>query len=320
MISDVPGPVLLRRFFESDYEPLRLRGRSDNTRRLYRTTFNNFERYLQRAPLVADLTDDTVTRFLDWFRRLGKGRSPCSVNKERNNLLAIWRFACRRVGPDKSPLRSEWPNVEPDIEPQDDPVAWLRHELAALFLAISKLAGRVGRIDASLWWLAVHSVIWDSGERISATLKLTWSDVDLKNGWVRFRAATRKGGRKGRTHKLHIDTIVVLRALRFAGRCGPDDLVFVWPHSATHLWYHYTKILAAAGLPTDRKSKFHRMRRSVASWAAAAGLNAMELLGHSGPKITAKYIDPRIAQKTQASDVLFRPGKNEGELLDRSGM
>lgn len=307
--------MLLRDFFDRDYEPLRLRGKSFNTRRLYRTTFNNFERYLARPPVVADLTDEMVTRFLDWFRRRGKkGRAAGSVNKERNNLLAVWRFACRRRDGEGQLLRVDWPNVEADIEPEDDPLAWLQHELAALFSTISKLPGVVGEVDASLWWLALHAVIWDSGERISATVQLTWSDVDLKNGWVRFRADTRKGKRKGNTHKLHADSIVALAALKAAEPHGPKDLVFVWPFCWTYLWEKYAEVLEAAGLPSDRKSKFHRMRKSFASWAAAAGLNATELLGHSGPKITKAYLDPRVVNPEQASDHLFRlipPTTNE---------
>jgi integrase len=242
------------------------------------------------------------------------------VNKERNNLLAVWRFACRRKGADGLLLRTEWPNVESDIEPEDDPVAWLQHELAALFQKLSGLAGYVGVIPASLWWLALHSVIWDSGERISATMLLTWGDIDLDQGWIRFRATTRKGKRRGKTHKLHADTIIVLSTLKAAKFALPDNPVFPWPYCTNYLWFQYKRILQAAGLPSDRKCKFHRMRRSVASWAEAAGLSAMNLLGHSRPQITRQYIDPRIVKSAQASDVLFRPGKNEGELLDRSGM
>lgn len=298
--------MLLREFFDSDYEPLRLRGKSTNTRRLYRTTFNNFERYLKRPPVVTDLTDETVCRFLDWFRRLGKGRAAGSVNKERNNLLAVWRWACRRRDANGNFLRVEWPNVQADVEPKDDPIAWMEDELKVLLTTISRLAGFVGGVAASLWWLALHALLWDSGERISATLMLRWSDIDLKNGWARFRAITRKGKREGRTHRLGQDSIVVLRELKTVTRAKADDLVLVWPFCWTYLWDHYKRILITAGLPTDRKSKFHRMRKSVASWAAAAGLDPTKLLGHSGPKITARYLDPRIVKPEQASDHLFR--------------
>lgn len=323
MILAVPGAsefgsqMLLRTFYKNDFEPLKLRGRSPRTKQLYGITFNNFEQFLCRAAALTDLTDETVSRYLSWFRGKGGGRSPCTVNKERNNLLAIWRFGCRRRGPDGELLIREWPNVEPDVEPVDDPVAWLQDDLAKLFQALAALTGMVANIAASAWWLALHSVIWDTGERITAVMKLKWADVDLVDGWVQFRAATRKSGKKAMTHQLHQDTVELLKRL---GGHNPEDLVFPWPYNQNYIWRRYGDILTKAGLPADRKSKFHRMRRSVASWVEAAGVSATELLGHSRRKVTEKYIDKRIVRAKQASEILFRPGKNEGELLDRSGM
>ena len=40
----------------------------------------------------------------------------------------------------------------------------------------------------------------------------------------------------------------------------------------------------------------------------AAGGNASNLLGHSGRRVTEKYLDPRVVTPPQASDMLFRPG------------
>ena len=294
----------LRTLYAQDFEPLRLRGRSRDTKRLYQTTLNNFERFLERPPVADDLTDETVSRYLSWF--LDRGRSPYTVNKERSNLLALWRFLCRRRGADGQPIVADWPNVEPEIEPVDDPVAWLDHELATLFNALLAVPGMIGKLPACLWWFALHCILWDTGERIRATLRLRWADVDLANGFVTVRALTRKGRRRGMTYKLHPQSIEALKALR-PPWASDDDAVFPWPYSLTYVWNRYKKILARAGLPTDRKSKFHRMRKSFASWSEVAGLNATELLGHSGRKVTLRYLDPRIVQQKHAADVLFRP-------------
>lgn len=290
----------LRTFFAQEFQPLRLRGRASNTLRLYLTTLNNFDLYLSRPALLSDLTDDTVCRFLSWFR--GRGRSPYSANKERSNLLAVWRFACRRR------RVVDWPNVDPDAEPVDDPLAWTESELSALFAALASQPGTIGGIPAADWWQALHAVLWDTGERIGAVLLIQWQHVDLRRGYVAVPAANRKGGRKGRTYRLHAETVAMLRRMRTAAVA----LVFPWPWSATYLWNRYAKILHAAGLPSDRKSKFHRMRRSVASWFEAAGHNSTEFLGHSSRKVTRAYLDPRIVHATHAADVLFRPTATPG--------
>ena len=59
--------------------------------------------------------------------------------------------------------------------------------------------------------------------------------------------------------------------------------------------------------PATRRDKFHKIRRTVASYFKKAGGDATELLGHSGPEVTKAYIDKTIVGKVHASDLLFRP-------------
>lgn len=61
--------LLLRTFYRDFYEPLALRSRRVNTKRLYQNTLNSFERFLCRAPRLSDLTDATVSRFASYRRR-----------------------------------------------------------------------------------------------------------------------------------------------------------------------------------------------------------------------------------------------------------
>lgn len=300
---------LLRVFFYSTFEPLRLRRRAPDTKRLYVITLNNFERFLERPATLDDLNDETAARFLSWFAKQPGGRSPYTANKERANLTAIWRFACRRCGADGLPLVRNWPNVEAEIEPRNDPMAWLAHEISSLFRVLRSLAGRVGSVPAGHWWTTLHLVLWDSGERIGAVMRLEWQHVDLTGRWLVVPAQVRKGGRIGKTYRLHPQTVAALRSIRPVD-CRPEDKVFAWPFSMTYLWNRYGKILAKAGLPNDAKSKFHRMRRSFASHAEALGMDATELLGHSARKVTKRYLDPRIVQGQNPVDVLFRPDES----------
>ena len=284
----------LGEFYQSYYEPLRLRSRADNTRRLYECSIRTFTRFLGRTPRLADLTDDQVNRYLDWFRKLP--RAPASVNKERNNLLAIWRFAARKRFVD------EWPDVDPDVEPKRIPQAWTNSQIFQLFAAIDQEPGHVAAIPAHLWWRALHLVGWDTGERIGALIRIEWHDVDLTGGWVLCRAESRKGRREDKIYKLATDTIAALQQIR-----RPFRHVFEWPYHPSYLWHKYACILRRAKLPHDRRSKFHRLRRSVASHYEARGGDATVLLGHSRRSVTERYLDPRICQREHAADLLFRP-------------
>lgn len=286
--------VLLVDFYRLHYEPLKLRSRSDNTRRLYATSLRSFGKFLARLPTLADLTDDCVNRYLAWFRRLP--RAPASVNKERSNLLAIWRFAARKRYVDL------WPDVEAEVEPDRVPQAWTDQQMFRLFAACGQETGVIASIPAGDWWRALHLVAWDSGERIGAVMGVRWPDVDLVGRWVLCRAETRKGKRADKLYRLAEDTATALRAIR-----RPFERVFEWPYHRSYLWYKYAAILRRAGLPADRRSKFHRLRRTVASNFEAAGGDATALLGHSRRSITERYLDPRICQKQQAADLLYRP-------------
>ncbi len=163
-----------------------------------------------------------------------------------------------------------------------------------------KLSG-VGNQRANSWWTALLLVCFDSGERISAVMALTWDRVDLRTRWVRFRAEERKGGVEDSPVRLSRDAAAALRKL-------PHNSaeVFPWPRSKTYLWHQYGRLLKEAGLPSDAKSKFHRIRRTVASYAEAAGGNATAMLRHSKREVTEAYLDPRIVKKQQPADVLFR--------------
>jgi site-specific recombinase XerD len=95
------------------YEPLALRSRRPNTRRLYRTTLRFFERFLERPATLADLTDDTVSAFAAW--RLGHGLAKGSVNKDLFNLLALWRWL------HKKGYIANWPDVELEVPSKRSP-------------------------------------------------------------------------------------------------------------------------------------------------------------------------------------------------------
>lgn len=201
-----------------------------------------------------------------------------------------------------------WPEVELEREPQRTPVAWTAAELSTLVATTKNLQGPVRFNDTSLptinrcdWWTALILTAFDSGERITALLGVEWSDVDLDAGWILFRAEHRKGGRADNCLDVADDTIEALRRIQ-----RPAGKVFPWDRG--DLWMHFGAILEQAGLPYDRKRKFHCIRKSTASHLAAAGGDPGQMLTHSCAKVTQAYLDPRITgQRESIKRISWRP-------------
>ncbi|MBC7816268.1 MAG: tyrosine-type recombinase/integrase, partial [Planctomycetaceae bacterium] len=280
------------------YERERLPFGSDSTKRQLRINIERLGTFLGRSPMSSDLTNDIVLEGMVKMRE--SGLSPRTANKFRDNLLAVWRFLHQRR------IVENLPDVKPVNEPERDPIAWSREELAKLWAACESQRGLIGEVSARLWWRTLHAVAWNTGERISALLGVSRIDVDVERGWIVVRAEHRKGKRADQTSKLHPDTCKLLKDLLSASSA---PLVFPWPHRHEYLWPCYGRLLEKAGLPSDRQHKFHCLRKSAASWFEAAGGNAQQLLGHADARVTQKYLDPRIVRTTHASELLFQPGQ-----------
>ena len=266
---------------------------ASDTLRLHELGVEQFSRTLGRPARVDDFTDRNLARHAS--RRLADGRSRATIAPEQSKLLALWRYACRRG------YCREWPTIGPIKIPDRVPLAWMRDEIAKLFAACETMAP-VGGVPGPDWWEAILSVMWDSGERITATLGIEWWGVDLERLTILVPAEVRKGQTTDRLYPIASDTAARLALL------PRDRSPFHWPYCEATLYNRYEKLLERAGLPTDRRSKFHRVRRSTASHYEAAGGNATELLGHTSRKVTRLYLDPRIVRTPSAVDLLFRPG------------
>lgn len=279
----------LSQFFECVYLPIRLRGRSPRTVTLYRASISAFSEYLKRPALLDDLEDSQVCRYL---LSLESGRSPYTVAKERSQLLAIWNCAAKRRYVDR------FPDVPSAPLPRRIPTAWTEEELARLFAACAKERGVYCGVDAGDWWLSLHSILWDTGERIGALVQTEWTDV--RSDWLVIRAEARKGRRADAAYKLSRASVELLTKIRHPNR----KLVWPWPYCHTYLWHVYGLILSAAHLPRDRNRKFHCVRKSVASHLKRLGHDPQLVLGHADPRTTAAYLDPRIVQPKQPCEIL----------------
>jgi integrase len=279
--------MLLKSLLSDHYAPIN--GISDRTIRLYGFTIGSFEKHLGRPAETTDLNEVEVARFL---LARAKARCPATASKDRAQLHALWEFAARRS------IVGEFPLIRRIVVPERIPEAWTSDELSRLLAAASATNGFVAGVPAGLFWTALLMVLYETGERIGATLQVRWDDV--RNGMIVFRAETRKAGRRDTCRALSEQCQEALCAIQ----SGNSDLVFQWDRSYGYLWNIMGKICKRAGLPENRRSKFHRIRKTTASYYQAAGGSAQSLLDHSSPAVTRRYLDPRIVAPKPAFDLL----------------
>lgn len=273
------------------YARKRLKLASPNTLRLYRHSIVAFGHSLGRAATIDDLHDDALE--LHMARMIKDGLSIASANKDYAQITALWRFANRNR------IVSTWPNVIPYREPEQIPLGWMPEEIDRLFVAIDQEQGTIKGAPARMWWKALLLVLLDTGERIGAIRKLERSS--LVGTHLHVPAAFRKGNRRDKLFALQGETMKILRDLITLHR---ETLLFPWDRCETYIYNRYAKILKRAGLTTDRRSKFHRIRRTVASAVASQGGNATSAMDHANARTTKRYLDPRIVGETPTATLV----------------
>lgn len=270
------------------YAPVK--GISDRTVTLYGFTLRSFGEYLgieegcgYREPTTTDLDQYKVARFLAWRLR---EREPATAAKDRAQLRALWAFAWSEALPGVA----RGPSVRPVVVPERVPEAWLEDEMRALVAAAAGESGTICGVPAAGWWRALFLTCYDTAERCSAAMSLKWSDIH--GTLVIFRAEDRKGRRRDIARTISSETAMAIDAIAEPRRS------LVWPIDvkAPTLYHRFNRILRRANLPTDRWSKFHRIRKTSASYYESAGGSAQHLLDHSSPAVTRRYLDPRIVR------------------------
>ena len=258
----------LKEFFREEYEPRRLRGSNGCTARLYGFTIASFGRFLERPATLDDLNDKAVLRFLT---ARGGEVSRYTVEKERSQLLALWRLAFH-LG-----MVNRWPDVPPSKLPRRNPEALTIDEVRRLVTAADELAPA---------WGTLVRVAYETGERIAAILALT--PRDIRGRRILFRAETRKFGVADNLATVTPETAARLAALIELG--NPK----VFPMKDVHYWWHV--IIGKAGIhPRARRCGWHMLRRTAASHLKAAGGDPQKLLGHASPVTTVRwYLDKTI--------------------------
>lgn len=286
----------LQSFFHDVYRPCRLPGSCLGTIKQHQIAMRHFETFLGREPTLLDLDDDTAAGLLAWLIAT-KEQAPVTANKVLEKICAQWKLANRRG------LVSTWPEVRRLREPKRQPRAWSLGQLSTLLDSCRQERGQICGIPADRWWYALVVVMYYTGLRIGAMLRLRCDSVDLEAGTLVAEAETQKQLAEQR-FKLPPEAIDALRAIWSPKR----EFVFPWPKSITLLWRDFKAILERASLPSDRRSKFHRIRKTSASYLKKAGGNPTEHMGHSSAAVTEAYIDDDIAGSRSQCHLLPPPG------------
>lgn len=291
--------MLLDTFLDTVYVPLKLRGRSPESVRLLRHAINQFSKHLGRPAVLEDFDDLAVSQFL--AARSAK-LSPNSVARERSGLLALWNLAQARGLVRLRPL------VAPELIPERTPRAFTEAELGRLWASCGQVRGYVGPIPAGIWFQALLGVLFYSGERITAVLRV--EKTGWGRPWLAVPAEARKGSRKPATYALpdHVADLVD----QVSRHDGPG--LFLWPATDTALRERWKVITRRAGLGDGPEVQFHALRRSFASWLAAAGGDPRQALGHSSEKVTRRYLDPRITEAGRPAPWQLLPRIWPGDL------
>ncbi len=261
--------------------------RSPDTKRLLLLSARHFSDFLGHPARSREFSDRGLAAYMAWRRAAGLAET--TIERESSKLLTLWRFAAQSgsVPP---------PRIRVAKAPVGPPVAFSRSELRRLFRAASRypvpICGRPGR----LYMLPLLGLAFETGERIGALLQLERGDVVGR--WVTIRK--RKGAGQTLVRQISRGT-----ARAVAELSGPKLFAGL---DRTSVYYHLGLILVAAGLPTDRRHKFHAIRRSHASYLYRAGGDPTNSLGHSSEAITrVYYLDQRIVGGRQPVSYLFNP-------------
>ena len=283
--------ITLRGFLLDVYAPLR--GIDQRTVDLIIYTIKPFAEFLGREPTLDDLDELTLARFI--AHRL-RSRAAATVKKDRSHLRACWEFAARRG------LVKTWPTIVPIKVPERVPEAWTTDQMRKLIESAGKEQVTLDGIPAGLWWRALLMLAYDTGERCSALVEMRWRQ--FLGDAVIFTAETRKKKQRDILREISPETVAALLAIR--GSRGLEEKIFPWPRTQSYLWRRLEIILKRAGLPSGRRDKFHRIRRTTASYYEAAGGSAQRLRDHASPQTTRLYLDPRIVKGVSAPSVIPR--------------
>lgn len=293
--------MLIADFLRGVYLPSRLTMRPSSVRQL-ESTIRAFGNWLDRPPLVEDLTTQAIRSFLMWYAGgvtdAGRQISPSTVNAKRCQLLAIARCAF-----DEGVLPTPPQKVRRAAEMRKAPQAWNFAEVERIVRAAAGQTGKIAGIPAGQWWLSLILALYDTGARISAMLSVGTRDADLDGLTLLIRPEHQKD-KRGRYCAISDQTARAIGQHLARTR----EKVWPWPNSPNWLVGWFRRICKEAGVTVgrDHGGSFHKMRRSSGTIAEKNGGDGSALLGNQRTIFERHYLDPRAVRRREI-DLLPRP-------------
>lgn len=261
------------------------------------TAVRRLEHFARRRLRPADFSAELVAGFLTEYLRT---HSPATVNSKRGALLRLWSHA-HRQGLCRPP--QEIPKA---CEIRRIPTAWTVTEVERLLAECRKQPGTIAATPARFFWPSLVLAVYDTGARIGALRSAHTADFDAGERRLLIRGEHVKS-RTDCVYWLSDQTTAAIAAI--VPTC--NGRLWDWPHHRRWLWNRFRRIVEAAGLQADKRgmSLFHKLRRTTLSYCAAVDLDlARQQAGHASAATTLRhYVDPRIASRRSAVDVLPRP-------------
>jgi integrase len=280
-------------FFETVYLPMRLLACSSDTIESYRQSLKHLERF---KPGV--LLSEIDARFIANFQAsLATKMAPASVNCYLRPIKAILNFAAD----EENALIEKAPKIRMLKEPKRTPLALTIDEFCRVINESQKVIREIGGIAGAAWWLALLLVAWETGLRYRALLSIRTIDFLPESGGLYARAETQKNG-EGQWFFLPPETIAAVQKIMI-----PSEPLLFHPGVAPETvgrWFRVLLDQSKIYAPMGCGLRFHRIRKSKASYTELAGGDAQRALGHSCRAVTERYLDPRIVRPPQ---VAFMP-------------
>lgn len=276
---------VLPELFENGYVPLRLAGKSFKTVLGYRSAVNAWMRLMGPVPVARIDT----RLFAEFQQRILREVGVATANTYCAHLMVLLRFSTDEdIGLLVRPPK--WRKLK---EPKRVPLALTVEEFAQVLATAQRWPGTIAGWPAPAWWTALLLVCWETGLRYTALLLLRSVDVVWESGGLFCQADTQKD-KEAMWFPLPPHVLEAVREIYDPAR----ELLFPRDVTIDCVGRWFRNILNQSGIyaPKGCGQRFHRFRRSKASYTEAMGGNPTRALGHSGRSVTERYFDPRIVR------------------------
>ena len=236
------------------------------------------------AHVVGDVTKQVLRQYVVWLRE--RGLSPATVARRIHSLRSFWNYLWESEYTDANPFRK----ITLPKQTRSLPVYLSEDECRRLIAAAgAQASGFLSCRDTALLTFMLFT-----GARRSEVLNLTWRNVDLEQGTVRFVGA--KGGKTRAVPLAEVAAQALAEWKETRPRCD-HDYVFTaqWPVRLGRRGLTTALARAAKAASVDRPGLTpHKLRHSFACLMIRNGADLsclQRMLGHTRLDTTGIYLE-----------------------------